>query len=297
MTPEVSVVVTCFNYGRFVAGCLSSIQTQTFQNFEVIVVDDGSTDNSEEQIVPFLKDKRFKYIKQHNGGQANAKNRGIQETTGKYIAFLDADDLWENNKLEKQLDLFKNPVVGVVYSLARLINESGEEQEFNFLGEYTRPQSRKVSRWLILDNFVWFSSAVVRRKCLDEFGCFDETLKMGIDWDLWLKISTKYEFDYVEEPLIAYRVGHSGQMSKNVETRQKCSDLIMERFLNNYPESVEKKTISEAYYNTYCNRGNFFRNLDKQKSYKFYIKAIIMKPFKRNAYKGLVKNLINYKSD
>ncbi len=108
MNPQVSIVVTCYNYGKYVARCLASIQNQTFPDFEVIIVDDGSTDNSELQIRPFLQDKRFRFIKQKNGGQANAKNRGVKESKAELIAFLDADDLWEEEKLEKQIKLFDN---------------------------------------------------------------------------------------------------------------------------------------------------------------------------------------------
>jgi len=294
--PIVSVVVTCYNYGQYVSECLTSILEQTFRDIEVIVVDDGSTDDSEEKVRPFLDDRRFKYIKQKNGGQANAKNRGIKESRGKYIAFLDADDLWEKDKLEKQLALFRSPAIGVVYSLARLIDEKGEQLDVGSRGKYLEPRSGKVSQWLVLDNFVWFSSSVVKRSCFEDFGLFDESLKMGIDWDLWLRFSINYEFDYINEPLLAYRIGHSGQMSKNLETRQKCSDFILSRFLADYPGVVDKRTIKEAYYYTFCNRGSYFRAYDKKKSYSFFIKAVTKNPFKIDAYKGVLKNIINYET-
>lgn len=294
MKPQVSVVVTCYNYGKFVAECLDSLQKQTFSDFEVIIVDDGSTDNSAEQIHPYLQDCRFCYIEQSNGGQANAKNRGIKESTAEFIAFLDADDLWKKDKLEKQIQLFNNPDVGVVYSRAQLIDAHGKPLEYNFNGKYLTPRSGKVSQWLFLDNFIWFSSSIVRRECFKKFGKFDESLKMGIDWDLWLRISTGYDFDFVNEPLLAYRVGHSGQMSKNIETRQQCSDWIMDCFLKSYPGVIDKKTVREAYFSTYCSRGNFFRKNSRLTSYRFFIKAIAMKPVNKEAYKGLIKNIINH---
>ena len=296
MKPKVSVVVTCYNYGKFIVGCLDSLQKQTFSDFEVIVVDDGSTDNSAEKICPYLNDRRFRYINQKNGGQANAKNRGIKESKADLIAFLDADDQWLPEKLEKQIPLFVKAEVGVVYSCSRLIDAQGRPMEFNFKGKYLTPRSGNVSCWLFLDNFVMFSSSIVRGECFEKFGQFDESLKMGIDWDLWLRISTKYDFDFVDEPLLAYRVGHSGQMSKNIETRQQCSDLIMERILRNYPGVIDKKTVREAYFSTYCRRGDFFRKTNKLTSYRFFIKAIAMKPVNKEAYKGLIKNIINFAS-
>lgn len=294
MNPQISIVVTCYNYGQFVAGCLASIQNQTFSNFEVIVVDDGSSDNSVEQIQPFLQDKRFRCIQQENGGQANAKNRGILESTGEFVAFLDADDIWQERKLEKQMQLFKNSAVGVVFSKARLIDTNEKPVEFFFDSRYLIPRSGNVSRWLFLDNFVWFSSSVVRKDCFKTYGTFDESLAMGIDWDLWLKISTGYQFDFVNEPLIDYRIGHSGQMSKNLETRQKCSDIIMARFLSDHPRAIDDQTIRLAYYLTYCNRGEYLRKTDRGASLRHFIKAWSLMPMKKNAYKGLIKNFINW---
>ena len=121
MKPQVSIVVTCYNYGQFVAGCLASIQNQTFSDYEVIIVDDGSTDNSVDQIRPFLLENRFRCVVQKNGGQANAKNRGINESKAELVAFLDADDQWLPNKLERQIPLFTGQNIGVVYSRANLI--------------------------------------------------------------------------------------------------------------------------------------------------------------------------------
>jgi hypothetical protein len=182
----------------------------------------------------------------------------------------------------------------VVYSRAQLIDETGVPHPLNFSGKYLTPRSGMVSRWLIFDNFVWFSSAIVRKECLEGFGSFDETLRMGIDWDLWLRIATRYEFDFVDEPLLLYRVGHTGQMSKNIEVRLKCSDRIMEKFIQNHPGMVDEGTIREAYFYTFCNRGNHYRLIDKKKSYSFFFKAIRTVPFRKEAYKGLIKSLISH---
>ena len=292
MSHAVSIVVTCFNYGEYIEGALTSVYNQSFEDYEVIVVDDGSTDNSEEQVRPFLDDNRFRYIKQKNAGQANAKNRGIKESTGEFIAFLDADDLWKKDKLEQQLKLFENLEVGVVYSKASLIDAQGEPLPMPSQGKYLHPRRGMISNYLFLDNFIWFSSAVVRRECLNKLGLFDESLQMSIDWDLWLRISTRYAFDFVDEPLLAYRVGHSGQMSQNMVTRQQCSDRIMESFLKNFPEVVDQKFVKEAYYSTFCTRGRYYRELDRKVSYQYFLKAIALKPWRVSAYNGLLKSIL-----
>jgi hypothetical protein len=133
---------------------------------------------------------------------------------------------------------------------------------------------------------------MVRRSCLDEFGVFDESLPMGIDWDLWLRISTKYEFAYVDEPLLGYRVGHSGQMSKNTETRQQCSDRIMAEFLVRFPGAVSEPMVRNAYYLTACNRGEYFRGRDRKKAYLYYLQAMRLRPFGREVLTGIAKSLL-----
>jgi hypothetical protein len=117
---------------------------------------------------------------------------------------------------------------------------------------------------------------------------------MGIDWDLWLRISTQFEFDFVDEPLLLYRIGHSGQMSRKVEIRQKCSDRIMESFLHKHPGVLSDAVIREGHYLTFCNRGAYYRREDRRKSYEFFLKAIRTMPFKKEAYIGIVKNLVGF---
>lgn len=290
----VSVVITCFNYGKYLRHCIESVLGQTYTDFEIIVVNDGSTDNTEEIMNEYLAHPRIIYIKQQNSGQTVAKNLGIKQSSGSFVAFLDADDLWCCEKLEKQMALFARKDVAVAFSKARYINEEGEEiQNFKLSGKYLIPRAGKVTDFLLFDNFIPFSSAVVRRECLKRVGAFDESLKMGIDWDLWLRISTGYEFAFVDEPLLSYRIGHSGQMSKNGEERQRCADRIRYNFIHNNQGLVSPQTIKKAYAYAYCNRGYYFRNIDRSKSSKYYLAAIKLNPTKLNAYKGLLINALD----
>ena len=291
MNPKVSVIVTCYNYGDYVSKCLKSIELQTFKDFEVVVVDDGSTDNSKSEIKKFLKDKRFRYIWQKNSGQANAKNNGIKNSHGDFIAFLDADDFWEIDKLEKQLELFSSKDIGVVYSLSKYIDCFGKNVKLEIASNYLKPQRGMVTNKLIMDNFVPFSSSVIRRECIDKFGLFDESLLMGIDWDLWLRISTFYKFDYCKEPLLLYRIGHSGQMSKNLLERIECADKIYKKFINTFPDYVSKSQLRNALYYSYCSRGYALRKYGIKYILKNYIKAIQISPFRIEAFIKLIKTL------
>jgi glycosyltransferase involved in cell wall biosynthesis len=285
----VSVVVTCFNYGPYLAGCLESILGQTCHSLQILVVNDGSTDNTDEVVAPFLADPRITYVRQENRGQAAAKNAGIALARGEFIAFLDADDRWAHDKLEKQLPLFADPRVGVVYSRSRHIDAEGTAVAVPLPGKYLRPRAGLVTEHLFLDNFVPFSSAVVRRECFDRHGRFDESLPMGIDWDLWLRLSVEYRFAYVDEPLLAYRIGHPGQMSRQAEIRQSCSDRIMGAFLERHPDLVSRRVVRRAMAHTCRNRGAYFQAIDAGRAFAYYRRAITVSPLEWPSYRGLLK--------
>ena len=290
---KVSVVITCYNYGKYLEHCLNSVLAQTYLNHEIIVVDDGSTDNTPEVMESFKHLPNLIYLRQRNSGQANAKNVGIINSSGEFVAFLDADDMWCADKLDKQMQCFENTDVGVVYCRAKYLDEDNNVFSYDMTSPYLQPQRGIVTEWLFFDNFVQFSSTVVRRECFERFGLFDESLKMGIDWDLWLRISTSYKFDYVDDRLFYYRMGHSGQMSRNVEERQRCSDRIMENFIDKYPGVLSPSTIKKAYAITYYSRGEYYRNIDRHKSYKYFANAIKRNPVEIGAYKGLIKNILH----
>jgi glycosyltransferase involved in cell wall biosynthesis len=256
--PAVSVVVTCFNYGRYVAGCLESVVAQTFDDFEIVVVDDGSTDDSAEIIRRYTADPRIRLIQQANGGQAKAKNVGVRASNGEFVAFLDADDEWEPDKIRRQMPLFADPAVGVVFSRMRCIDPQGTPIVLPPPVREMTPRRGRVTSHLFIDNFVPFSSSVVRRAAFGAKAPFDETLPMGIDWDLWLRLSVVHSFDFIDAPLLRYRLGHPDQMSRQSEVRQTCSDRIMRRFVETYPTAISRSTINKGWAYTHRSRGLYY---------------------------------------
>jgi glycosyltransferase involved in cell wall biosynthesis len=266
--------------------------SQTYQDFEIIVINDGSTDNTDETIQPYLCDDRIRYIKQANAGQANAKNTGIKNSNGQFIAFLDADDAWEKSKLEKQIKLFHNSNIGVVFSRAKYINEKGEDLNYKPSMRYLTPRSGNVTKYLFYDNFVPFSSSVVRHECFDKYGCFDETLEMAIDWDLWLRLSVWYQFEFIDEPLLLYRMGHAGQMSRDINKRYHCLDKIMNNFTMRNHNLLPDSIIRDAMSYKFCNRGYYYRSSDPLKSFKYYLLSMKNNPLKKDAYIGLMKTIL-----
>jgi glycosyltransferase involved in cell wall biosynthesis len=261
---------------------------QTYRNIEAIVVNDGSPDNTDEVMQPYLSDSRVVYIKQQNAGQAVAKNNGIAKATGEFIGFLDADDIWEPNKIERQLPLFARPEVGVVYCRVNYMDENGAPLPME-VRDLLAPRRGKITAHIFKDNLIPFCAAVVRRECFDRVGVMDTSFRMGIDWDLWLRMSVHYEFDYVDEPLLRYRVGHSGQMSKNFLVRYEDTMRIMRQFLDTNPGLLPAGLVSWSLAYSYCNRGYYFRSHDAWKSLGFYLKAIRARWHHGAAYFGIVK--------
>lgn len=247
--PRVSVIIATYNMGQFLAEAIQSILNQTFQDLEVIVVDDGSTDNTQVCLERFRTDTRVIIVTQRNLGQPRAKNVGIERARGSYIAFCDADDYWLPQKLELQLPRFNHcQDIGVVYSPATALFPDGSRAELQG-PKYMRGD---VLHTMFVRNIVPFGTAVVRRECIDQLGAFDESFQMGIDWDLWLRISTRWKFDYVEEATYIYRIW-DGQMSKNWRGRYDCALAIMEKFLAQYPNRLPAAVVASAYADTYTN--------------------------------------------
>ncbi|HWQ03791.1 MAG TPA: glycosyltransferase [Longilinea sp.] len=209
--PRVSVIIPTYNSARFIAGTLDSVFAQSFRDFEVIVVDDGSTDNTREVLQPFQN--RIQYIYQQNSERSAARNNALSHTQSEYIAFLDSDDLWAPEKLERQVAVLDaNPQVSLVFCQARYLDESGKPVSFCgqtldgepgeglVIADYSIP--------LLSSNVVagGGSAAMVRRRLLDEVGKFDLDLVQSEDWDMWVRLAQLGPFAYIPEPLASYRV-------------------------------------------------------------------------------------------
>lgn len=291
--PLVSVIVASYNMGSYLPLAVSSALAQTYGNIEVLIIDDGSTDDTAAIARGLLTDPRVRYIHQQNGGQASSKNRGIRESKGEFIAFLDADDLWAPTKLDEQIPLFmKSAKVGVVCARYVEIDAEGKELRVDpstfFRG--------KVSGRLLKYNYIGFSTSVVRRECFETLGCFKEDLGMGIDYELWLRFSTRYEFDFVDRTLVKYRVW-AGQMSKNLKRRYLNGIATMEKFLKDYPASVPDNLRRDAWAHTYAGFGEclWITESARREALREYVRALAYRPTYVPAWKGVAKLLLGVK--
>ncbi len=285
MTPTVSVVVATYNYGRFLAGALKSALAQTFRDHEVIVVDDGSTDDTRTVVRPFLSDRRIRYVRSDHLGQPAAKNVGIRLGRAPLVAFLDADDLWLPAKLERQVALFRaDPALGLVYARRRVIDEAGQEQH------YVQPPLPRghVLTEIFRNNFVCFSASLVRRDVLEENGLFDERLALAIDYDLWLRVALRYRFNYVDEPLVLYRTGHAN-LSRRLEERLATVLEIMRRFLDEHGgrAALPRAVVRQAWAETYCHLAWLRLRRGRLAALPWYLRAVAAAPGHAPAWHGL----------
>ena len=212
MTPLVSVIIPNYNYGRFLAQAIDSVLAQSYPRVELLVVDDGSTDGSR-GIEPRYG-RRLRWITQPRHGVSAARNRGVAESRGELVAFLDADDAWHPEKLARQVARLDRPAVGMVCCGLQHIDEAGRA-----LGQSVPTQRGRLLREIALLRWAYApggSAALVRRTSLERAGVFDEQLSTSADWDLWRRIACRDEIEICPEPLVSYRV-HAGSMHRNLE--------------------------------------------------------------------------------
>lgn len=226
--PKVSVIIPNYNHTRFITGAIQSVLTQTYRSFEIIVVDDGSTDNSREVVAQF--GNQVRYIWQENQGLGAARNTGIRAATGELIGLLDADDQWQPTFLETIVSLVaKYPQVALYYSGAQGMDATGHDLPYVFGEPVGTPET--TYHTLLRANFLIPSTVVMRRSIVLEAGLFDQTIRSihGCeDWDLWLRIAPKYHFVGTPECLVRYRL-HGGSLSANPAGMQRAVRAVIEK--------------------------------------------------------------------
>ena len=244
--PLISVVIPAYNAQKTITQTIESVLNQTFSDFELIVINDGSQDSTLD-IVSSISDSRVQVFSYPNSGPQKSRNRGIEHSSGEYISFLDADDLWTPDKLEAQLKaLQENPQAGVAYSWTDYIDESGKLLPQRIYGNFTGDVYVK----LLLADFVGNgSNPLIRKQALVEVGGFDELLVAGQDWDMWVRLASKYPFVAVPSVHILYRVS-GGSWSTNLARREAGFKRVIEKAIAQTPERlqpIKKDIISNRY--------------------------------------------------
>ncbi|MFB2837629.1 glycosyltransferase [Floridanema evergladense] len=278
--PLISVIIPAYNSEKTIRETIESVLQQTFSDFELIVINDGSTDATLE-IVTSIKDPRIKVFSYLNAGVAVSRNRGVSHSFGEFISFLDADDIWTTDKLEAQLKaLQENPQAAVAYSWLDSIDESG-----NFLREGTRiTENGNIYAKLFLIPFVSSgSNGLIRKQAFIEIGGFDESLAASQDYDLYLRLAARYHFVAIPKSQILYRIS-SGSMSTNIRRLEATSLLVRERAFQESPQPLPPEFKQYSI-------GNFYKD--------FTFKLLNMPPHRKRGLQAarLFWNAVKYDSE
>ena len=240
--PQISVIIPVFNREEYIEAALTSVFKQTFQDFEIILVDDGSTDHTLDIAKGF--GSRVQILKQAHLGQAVARNRGFQQSSGDCIAFLDSDDLWQEKKLEIQMKLMQEKDIVLSYTNCISIDKQGKAKGSK---EFSSAPSGKVFENLLIRNPIFTSSVLVRRQALSQSGGFQKKYSYAEDWACWLRIALIGKFHFTTTPLTFYR-HHEKQCFKpeEAEKHEKTIEEIQKEAyrLTSFPSSLLHKAVA-----------------------------------------------------
>jgi glycosyltransferase involved in cell wall biosynthesis len=279
MNPLVSIIIPAYNKADLTLRTVDSVLRQTYHPLEVLVVDDGSRDDTRHRLQGC---HGIRYFYKENGGACSARNYGIRQSRGEFLGFLDCDDLYHEDKVAESVAfLLANPDTGFVHTAASFI-----DREDHVVGGYSHPQSRKggdVTQRLILGNFICNSTVIVRRNILDTAGPFDESIFMPADWDLWLRLSEKAPVGYLDIPLSQYRVTDNyifNRLDKSLEEEL----IVLEKFCVRHPRlnPFFKRRIFSSLYLRHAQAYLLRDNI--QKFYRAWRQAIRHSPLNAKAF-------------
>jgi glycosyltransferase involved in cell wall biosynthesis len=269
--PEISAILPTYKRARVLGRAIKSVLDQTFQDFELIIIDDNSNDGTEELVKGFNSEKIRYYCQEAKTSPAKARNRGIQLALGKYIAFQDSDDQWMPNKLEKQfVELEKSPAeVGVCYCKCEIITKYMK----SYLPQkWISPTEGKIFESLLKDSFIGPQVAMIKREGFERVGSFNEKFAVYEDYDLFLRLSKHYDFSYINEPLVTI-YPQNDSISKNQIVMIACYRQILE----NYYQDINRDKKLLAIYHHRIGSG-LCSNGKRKEGRKYLLKAFKSNP-------------------
>jgi glycosyltransferase involved in cell wall biosynthesis len=272
----VSVIIPAFNSANFLVESTESALKQTYNKKEIIIIDDGSTDETRRILDPYIERGEISYFFKQNGGPASARNLGMKKSKGEFIAFLDADDLWEKGKLKLQIDLFRrNSTLDVIFGIyddgQQNIRAQGETSIFRLKDGYIFDE-------LLTGNFIVTSTVMLRKEVIERFGLFDEDKKLISveDINLWIRLARKCRFGFINEILSKRRL-HEMSLTENFEKMYTADVYNFNKLANTYPEwrLRENKSFFDGLANYYYQFGDcYFYRGDYKKARTMLLKAI-----------------------
>jgi glycosyltransferase involved in cell wall biosynthesis len=244
--PIISVVIPIYNAEKTIRETIQSVLAQTFTDFEIIAIDDGSQDSTVE-IIDRLQDPRIKVISYPNGGNVISRNRGLEHARGEYISFLDSDDLWTSDKLESQLNALKqNPTAAAAYSWVDYIDESNR---FLRHGLRIKVGNNALPKMLLTNILENGSNGLFLTQAIRDLGGLDESFERSADWDLYIRLAAKYPFVCIPAAQILYRVSTTS-LSTSIEKMEYSGSIVIEKAYSHAPEELQHlktKSLSNLY--------------------------------------------------
>jgi glycosyltransferase involved in cell wall biosynthesis len=281
--PKVSVVIATYNRAEFLPATLDSVLAQTFQDFEIVVVDDGSTDNTQEVLRAYRD--RVRYLYQENRGPSAARNLGARHARAAWIAIQDSDDLCENHHLET-LFTYAREHRDCAMIFANGAYLGGKEHRRQTI--IPRPKSRRLARHgvrlvdLFEKSIVRLQASLISKNCYDAVGGHDETLRIAMDLDLAFRIFMRHPVAYLDQVLFYYRK-HEGNIGRNQELRLLENISVMEKLLRQHPQAREMlgpgrvaRRLAYRYYRLAKGRWKDGRKQEAREALK---QAVVLSPF------------------
>jgi len=283
--PIVSVVIPTYNRAEFITRSVKSALKQTIKNIEVIVVDDGSTDNTN-QVISNINDERLRFIKLfENKGAPAARNIGLKNSKGQYICFLDSDDEILPSKLEKQLEVFNNlkEKKSIVYCGFYYIYSKTNEA----VKEFIPKEKGDIYNKIIENNCVGSPTPLIHRECFEKSGLFDESLESCQDWDMWIRLSKHFKFEFIPDCLAKVYI-HGNQISTNLKTKIAAREKILQKYRNDI-------ILNKSTFSWHLRRLGSYMYIDGQElnGRKIILKSIKVDPINWRGYAHVILSYLS----
>ncbi|RCU45201.1 glycosyltransferase [Corallincola holothuriorum] len=235
-SPKVSVIIPTYNRAEFILEAIHSVFAQDYTNIEIIIIDDGSTDETAELLAPYIEQGKVLYRYQENQRQCVARNNAMSIATGELWCFLDSDNRWLPGKLKTQVTYMQtNPSVDIVYGDNQLIDDEGKITSQKNM----RRHSGRIYPEMLRDNCVSMNTVMARAECFKRHGTFDPSFKVADDYELWLRLSAHYEFIYLPIFFAQYRVMED-QISSDKERRFLSNERALMKFQQQNPNLLRQ---------------------------------------------------------
>jgi glycosyltransferase involved in cell wall biosynthesis len=292
--PKVDIIIPAYNAAKYLPTAIASVLGQTFEDWRILLIDDGSTDNTAEVVAPFIQQlgPKLQYIKQPNSGLPAARNTAIRNSSSEFLALLDADDVWLPCRLFESVKYFENhPQVGLSYSFVEIIDSTGETIKIcDNIQEHAEGRIASYIYMRMVD--MPCPTITFRRNCIDDVGLFDETLRASEDRDLWLRIAQRYEVGLVPTVLAQYRLA-PGSMSTDSERMLKAQLQFIKKHYGSSGCGVIPRQIALS--RCYKQRAEALRSRgDKMAALKSSAQALGLYPLDFNNVRTATSLLLSY---